>query len=67
MSNLRQSNSVNAGVGSSWRIVTGALLQESNSFSPVPTDLAYFETGTFRTGPESLRRAAGTGSELGAS
>ena len=65
MSNLRQSNSVNAGVGSSWRIVTGALLQESNSFSPVPTDLAYFETGIFRTGPESLRRAAGTGSELG--
>lgn len=65
MSNQKQSNSVSAGIGSSWRIVTGALLQESNSFAPVPTDLAYFETGIFRTGLESLRHATGTGSELG--
>ena len=65
MSDQKQSNSENAEIGASWRIVTGALLQESNSFAPVPTDLAYFETGIFRTGTESLRHAVGTGSELG--
>ncbi len=65
MSKFRQSHRPNAGVGVSWRIIAGALLQESNSFAPVPTDLAYFETGIFRTGAEALRHATGTGSELG--
>ncbi len=47
------------------RILTGSLIQETNTFSPVRSDLALFAAGCLLYGEESLSRLAGTRTELG--
>jgi len=47
------------------RVVTGSLIQESNTFSPVKSDLAFFRAGLLLFDHDSLARSAGTRTELG--
>lgn len=45
--------------------MVGSLVQESNTFSPLGSDLSIFENGFLRFGAEGLREMAGKGTEVG--
>lgn len=47
------------------RILTGSLVQESNTFSPLTSDLSFFQAGCLLFGEDSLRGMAGTRTEMG--
>ena len=47
------------------RVLTGCLLQESNTFSPVRSDRATFARGCLLSGEESLSAFVGKGTEVG--
>lgn len=47
------------------RVLTGCLIQESNTFSPVTSERSLFGAGCLEFGAASLAAMAGTGTELG--
>jgi microcystin degradation protein MlrC len=47
------------------RVLTGSLLQESNTFSPQKSDLSFFEAGCLLFGQDCLGGMAGTRTEFG--
>jgi microcystin degradation protein MlrC len=46
------------------RVLTGSLIQESNTFSPRPSDRTFFETGCLLFDQASLPQVAGTRTEV---
>jgi microcystin degradation protein MlrC len=47
------------------RVLTGSLIQESNTFSPIQSDLTLFRAGCLRYDDDSLASMAGTHTEMG--
>lgn len=47
-----------------WRIVVGAIIQESNSFCPTLSGLEHFRAGTLGSGAVALAAMVGTGTEI---
>src|SRR5215472_18299258 len=47
------------------RVLVGSLIQESNTFSPLRSDLSFFRSGCLCFDQESLDLLAGTRTELG--
>ena len=52
-------------MGSKPRVLVGGIWHETNSFSPVPTDLDAFRRFLFVEGAEMVRALAGTNTEIG--
>ena len=48
------------------RLVVAAMLHETNTFSPIPTDVARFGHRDMRSGPEARRYFKGTNTAISA-